>query len=147
MNTARLILVRGLPGSGKSTLARMLTGTPGTVHLEADHFFVNDQNQYVFDAARLPQAHAWCQNLTNEMLSIGHIVVVSNTFTTIKELRPYFVIAAAHGIVPQVIACQNRFNNIHNVPAESLQRMSARWVNDIDELFDEFCGVKEALNE
>jgi predicted kinase len=129
-----LIVVRGLPGSGKSTLAQRLSRSFGHVHLEADQFFIKN-GHYHFDAGQLAAAHGWCQSETDRYMSQGMTVVVSNTFTTLKELRPYFVIAERHGVVPQVIHCQNQYGNIHHVPHDTMERMRARWACDISELF------------
>jgi len=130
---AALILVRGLPGSGKSTIAKALGG----VHLEADMFFMAADGTYNWRPEALRAAHKWCQDATEEELEAGHDVVVSNTFTTIKELLPYFIIAEDHDIVPTVIVAQNQFPNIHAVPEEALERMRGRFVYDISELFND----------
>ena len=53
-----LFLLRGLPGSGKSTLAESL----GNMNIEADEYFM-DGDEYKFDASKLKEAHAWCQNV------------------------------------------------------------------------------------
>jgi predicted kinase len=127
---AELILVRGLPGSGKSTVAKKIGGR----HLEADMYFM-EGGEYKFDANRIRDAHEWCQSETRRNLEIGNSVVVSNTFTTIKELRPYFDIAKEFNIVPSVITCHNQFANVHNVPEETLARMKARFATDVSELF------------
>jgi predicted kinase len=133
-----LTLVRGLPGSGKSTLARRIIADC-RYHFEADQFWhENESGEYKFDAKRLPEAHEWCRDRAQEALLEGHSVVVSNTFTTIKELRPYFVLANRFDIIPTVYICQNQFNNIHNVPEETLKKMKARFAWDISELFEEF---------
>jgi predicted kinase len=129
-----LIIVRGLPGSGKSTLAQRLSRSFGHVHLEADQFFIRD-GSYEFNANDLPLAHRWCQDQTRRVMSQGMTAVVSNTFTTLKELRPYFDIASEFGVVPQVIHCQNQYGNIHYVPHDTMERMRARWAWDISELF------------
>lgn len=131
-----LILVRGLPGSGKSTLAMKLARGFGHQHLEADQYFMRD-GLYQFRVEDLGAAHMWCQNETRRLLEAGMTVVVSNTFTTLKELRPYFDIAGEFDVVPQVIVCQNCYGSIHDVPAETLERMRQRWVHDISELFKE----------
>jgi predicted kinase len=138
----QLILVRGIPGSGKSTLARnlvhtlMFTQLPETIrHFEADMYFEDGQGNYNFDVAKLHQAHMWCQNKTREALAEDRCVVVSNTFTTIKELKPYFNLAKDFGIVPIVYLAQNQFPNVHNVPAEKLEQMRNRFQYDISELF------------
>lgn len=137
----KMILVRGLPGSGKSTIARQLQDVMN-MHLEADMYFMNDGN-YEFDMAKLGRAHDWCQETARSWLHNGKTfdqdrgVIVSNTFTTIKELRPYFNIAKEFNIVPNVILAQGNFGNVHNVPEETLKRMRDRFVYDISELYNE----------
>jgi tRNA uridine 5-carbamoylmethylation protein Kti12 len=134
---SRLILVRGIPGSGKSTIARQLDDAmEDSLHIEADMYFMKD-GVYQFDATKLHAAHTWCQNMTDTALARGNSVIVSNTFTTVKELRPYFDIAKKFGIVPTVIVAQNQFQNEHNVPEETLKRMRDRFQYDIQELFNE----------
>ena len=93
---AKLTLVRGIPGSGKSTLAKALAYSPDVMHLETDMFWMVD-GEYKFDINRLREAHEWCQAETRKHLKNDFEVVVSNTFTTIKELRPYFDLAKDHG--------------------------------------------------
>ena len=127
----KMILVRGLPGSGKSTFAKSLVGYN---HSEADQFWMVN-NEYKFDATRLREAHEWCQLKTKNCLNEGLDVVVSNTFTTKKELRPYFELAKEFGIVPQVILCQAQYGNIHDVPEETLTKMKARFEFDISDLY------------
>lgn len=128
----KLVLVRGLPGSGKSTLAKNLIGW--YYHLETDMFWMKD-GEYKFDASKLREAHAWCQSETRKLMNNGFSPVVSNTFTTKKELKPYFDIAKEFNLVPTVILCQNQWGNIHNVPEETLKRMEARFEYDISDLY------------
>lgn len=130
---SKLILIRGLPGSGKSTIANEFTKYESTEHLEADMFWGLDYN---FDINRIKEAHEWCQAKTRKALDIYDTVVVANTFTTKKELKPYFDIAKEFGIVPNVILAQGNWKNIHNVPQEALDRMKARFEYDISELFE-----------
>lgn len=144
INMAALILVRGIPGSGKSTLARHLVTTHqmlrvfGTVfHYEADMYFMDNHGNYNFDASKLYDAHKWCQEKTRGVLEQNGTVIVSNTFTTKKELKPYFDLAREFGIVPVVYLAQNQFQNVHNVPADKLQAMRDRFQYDISELFGE----------
>ena len=120
----RLVLIRGLPGSGKSTLAKCMTDFK---HLETDMFWGTDYN---FDITRIKEAHQWCQNLTAMRLR-NYNVVVSNTFTTRKEIEPYLNIAKEYGIVPQIITCEGSFRNIHNVPEEVIEKMKARFEYNI----------------
>lgn len=133
-----LILVRGLPGSGKSTLAKKIVGNGLlNAHFEADMYFMGPMG-YNWVATEVGKAHAWCQNETRTQLINGIAVVVSNTFTTISELRPYFEIAQSCGIVPTVITCQNEYGNIHNVPQATLDKMKTRFQYDISSLFKEY---------
>jgi tRNA uridine 5-carbamoylmethylation protein Kti12 len=137
MNDLRLILVRGLPGSGKSTIAKTIAQDGTIKHLETDMYWINlKTGEYEFDMNHLADAHEWCQNNTAMWLGMGTSIVVSNTFTTKRELYPYFTIAKVYGIVPQVILAQNQFDNVHNVPQAVLDRMKDRFEYDISELFE-----------
>lgn len=133
---SKLYLIRGLPGSGKSTLAKNLLNSFTAYRFEADMYFVDDYGNYNFDANKLRFAHEWCKEQTRKHLDKDDTVIVSNTFTTIKELKPYFEIAKEFGITPIVIHCQNQFQNVHNVPEETLIKMKARWCNDLTPLFE-----------
>lgn len=131
----KLYIVRGLPGSGKTTLASLLVNSISNI-FEADQYFVNDDGEYVFEASKLKDAHEWCRNRVDFNISLGFDTCVSNTFTTAKELRPYFEIAKKYKITPTVILCQSNFGSIHNVPQEAIDRMKARFEYDLAELFE-----------
>lgn len=114
-----LILIRGLPGSGKSTLAKSL-GTH--FHLETDMWF-EFADGYRFDASKLPQHHASCQHMCASMLKSRN-VVVSNTFTQLWEMEPYFKMGANK---VTIITCEGTYGNVHGVPADKVAQMRARW--------------------
>jgi ABC-type molybdenum transport system ATPase subunit/photorepair protein PhrA len=116
-----LVLIRGLPGSGKSTMASVLS-LVGYEHYEADMFFMRD-GVYQYDATRIRDAHAWCQKLTREALSSGRRVVVSNTFTMLREIEPYRSMTSNLRIVEAL----GKWENSHGVPTEMVQRMAERW--------------------
>lgn len=139
----QLILIRGIPGSGKSTLASALVQgfkarlfDRTIVHYEADMYFTDDDGSYHFDVTELYAAHKWCQEQTRKALENGNHVIVSNTFTTKRELRPYFDLANEFGIVPVVYLAQNQFENVHGVPSDKLQAMRDRFQYDISSLFN-----------
>ena len=130
----KLVIVRGVPGSGKSTLAARLAGILYYNHLETDQYWMVN-GEYKFDFNNLSEAHEWCLDATRAYLEDGKGVVVSNTFTLRKNMRPYFELAKELGIRPQVILCQGQFGNIHNVPDETLVKMTNQFEYALTELW------------
>lgn len=122
----KLILCRGLPGAGKSTLAKTKYVPLGFVHLEADMYFERT-GKYLFDPKLLGKAHGWCQYETKRNLVAGNPVVVTNTFTTLREIKDYEYIARECDVLLEVIHANGNFNNVHGVPADKLVAMKARW--------------------
>ncbi len=122
----QLVLIRGLPGSGKSTMAKALARA-GFEHFEADTYHLNNEGDYCFDRAKAKAAHEWCQQETRKTLERGKQVVVSNTFTQLWEMAPYFDMAKALGIEPNVLEAKGNWQNVHDVPAEVMEHMRARW--------------------
>jgi len=120
-----LFLLRGLPGAGKSTLAKSLGG----MHMEADKYF-EYEGKYEFDASKLKEAHAWCQNAVSVwMTNSVEKIVVSNTFTQTWEMDYYFELAKEHGYRVYSLVVENRHGgeNIHNVPKEKIEEMARRF--------------------
>lgn len=118
-----LVLIRGLPGSGKSTLAKSMTGHE---HYEADQFFMRD-GEYVFDVQKLPDAHGWCVSMARDAMRRGVNCVVSNTFCSLWEMKPYMEAAKDAGYEVRVIEAKGQWPSVHNVPAGVIGRMRARW--------------------
>ena len=121
-----LVLIRGLPGSGKSTMAKALARA-GFEHFEADTYHMNNEGDYCFDRANAKAAHEWCQQETRKALERGKQVVVSNTFIQLWEMVPYFDMAKALGIEPNVLEAKGNWQNVHAVPAEVMANMRERW--------------------
>ena len=120
----RLVLIRGLPGSGKSTYAKKLD----CIHYEADQFFETEAGEYVYDITLIAVAHDWCFSKTVRALRRGHDVVVSNTFTKLWELNRYLEIPAMLPDVEiEIVEMKTQYGTIHNVPADKLAIMAARW--------------------
>lgn len=117
-----LYIVRGLPGSGKSTYAKSL----GIPHFEADMYFMQD-GEYKFNASLLHHAHMWCYNRVAELLDVGVDVVVSNTFTTVKEMKNYLNVAKMYNCNVVIVEVKTQYGSIHNVPEETIAKMKARW--------------------
>ncbi len=126
-----LYIIRGLPGSGKSTLARKLADRYGCNYYEADQYFMVE-GEYKFDPTKLHQAHSACYRNVASDIANGRDAIVSNTFTTIKELRDYFQLANDYGCALEIFECTGNYGSIHNVPEASIQRMRDRWVSSDD---------------
>lgn len=119
----KLILIRGLPGSGKSTKAK----TYEAQHIEADMYFVDSAGKYRFDPSKLPLAHAWCQQQTEDWLKQGKDVVVSNTFIKQWEMDFYRKLAVQYQAELIIEVCREQYQNIHGVGAATLKRMKRDW--------------------
>jgi hypothetical protein len=100
-------------------------------------FFTDYNGKYEWNRENLTAAHDWCLDQTRRALNNDLQVFVSNTFTTLHELRPYFELAKEFGILPTVILCQNDWGNVHDVPVGTILNMRKRFVYDISSLFQE----------
>lgn len=123
-----LYIVRGLPNSGKTPKAKALVNNGfADIHYEADMFFMHNGVR-LFDGSRIREAHAWCQKKVMEALLFDKSVVVANTFTTIREMEPYFDMAKRLK-VPVTVLEANAINDYGDqaVPSFVMQRMKSRW--------------------
>lgn len=142
---AKLIIVRGIPGSGKTTFVKNQRAGDNpelSFHFEADMYFekfnpLSGQMDYNFDSSRLGKAHTWCREQTKQALTKGGKVYVSNTFTTLKELVPYFEMATELGAkieiheMSWVPVVEGHRKSIHNVPQDAIDRMMQRWLFEL----------------
>lgn len=132
-----LIILRGCSGAGKSTMAKALTAAnPNAVICSTDSFFLDNTGKYVFDPSKLGVNHKKCQDKADSHMSAGTpLVVIDNTNTTRWEMKPYVDMAAKYGYTVQyvTVSCDIELcikRNVHQVPAEAIRRMAARFEHD-----------------
>lgn len=135
----KLIIVRGISGSGKTTLAIQLSEKHNAPFFEADQFFMHN-GHYNFDPNKLGMAHFWCKNAIRTALRQNDVVIVSNTFTTKKELRDYldflknesYTSSLEVEIVEPSTSWKDRPDiahekNVHNVPRMVIDKQHNRF--------------------
>ena len=129
---SKLLLIIGIPGSGKSTLAEKIKQTDQQFKnaniWEADMYFIDSDGNYNWNVEYLRNAHQWCQFKVELDMQRRRNVIVSNTNLTPKQRKPYIDLAKKYMYDVQVIACDGQFQNIHNVPEETLKNMRRRFV-------------------
>lgn len=136
-----LFLLRGLPGNGKTTAAETLAADLDfihgpmmkyPVHCADDYFYENGPRpgEYDFDPSKLGHAHGQCKYRTElEMQKEETKIFVANTFTTEKEMEPYFELAEKYGYRVTSFIVENRHgnNSVHSVPEDKMQAMENRF--------------------
>ena len=127
----KLVILRGLSGSGKSTHATK--HYQNAVLCSADHFFQQKDGSYNFNPRQLGIAHNTCKDKARKAMAHGEeIVVIDNTNSKIKEMKPYLKMAEEFGYETEVIRliCSKNVahdRNKHNVPKETIERMLSRF--------------------
>jgi predicted kinase len=132
----------GVSGSGKSTYIK--NHFPDADVCSADHFFLTDEGDYLFDPRKLPQAHAKClRDFVYLVSTTPHgdrvPVVVDNTNTTVGEVAPYAALALAYGHDLEIIIVQAEpgmahSRNTHGVPVQGVMGQHNRLVKLADQL-------------
>lgn len=137
----QLILIRGLQGSGKTTFARSLMkvledNRRDVVHLEADMYFTTLAGGYLWDPKLTGKAHEWCQAQALDAMvnRKGATIIVSNTFTTEKELHPYIELAKGLDYKVTILTVETTLSaeelakrNSHGVPQAAIEKYRDRW--------------------
>ena len=129
--TKDLIILRGIPGSGKSTVAEMLSeGVFNYPICCADDFFTDENGVYNWYPGGIKKAHEMSQNKCKEAMENGvERIIVANTNTTKKEMKPYYDMANEYGYRVFSIVVENRHGgkNVHGVPDETITKMKDRF--------------------
>lgn len=122
--------MRGPSGSGKSTYIQ--NHLPGAYVCSADHYFIDKDGTYRFDRQGLGAAHVECQRKFKQALKDRvPLVVVDNTNTTTREMKPYVQAAKHQGYRVECVRLDTPADvaagrNQHGVPYGTVQSMIAR---------------------
>ena len=114
----QLIILRGVSGAGKSTVAEIISEGYWPI-CEADQYHYTESGVYDWKPENVGKAHSWCQSIVRDaMASNLNKIIVSNTSTTEKELKPYLALAEEFGYQVISLVVENRHGNdsIHEVP-------------------------------
>jgi predicted kinase len=127
-----LYIFRGPSGAGKSTLAMSLQLHDRNIKVvEADMFFINEKNEYIFDAERLGEAHKWCYDQAKEYLDKGHSVVVANVNYQLKHFQLYLSLAERLEIPVFVVLVEGNFresdDSLNKAPSDVVARQKRLW--------------------
>jgi predicted kinase len=111
IKTNRTVMVmRGLPGSGKSTLVNAVTylySPDEPLVCSADHYFLDRNGRYKFDAVQLKNAHESSQSIMKLACTEGKkIIIVDNTNVQRWEMGPYFAAANSAPFTYRVIVAE-----------------------------------------
>lgn len=124
----QLILLRGVSGAGKSTVAEIISEGYWPI-CEADQYHYTENGVYDWKPENVGKAHAWCQSIVRDaMASNIKKIIVSNTSTTEKELKPYLTLAEEFGYQVISLVVENRHGNdsIHEVPQHTRDQQEKR---------------------
>lgn len=122
--------MRGPSGSGKSTYIQ--NHLPDAYVCSADHYFVGEDGVYRFDRRKLGAAHGECQRKFKQALKDRvPVIVVDNTNTMMKEMKPYVMAAKHRGYRVECVRLDTPVDvaaarNQHGVPYGAVQAMAAR---------------------
>ena len=126
MDKRVLIIVRGIPGCGKSTFSNLL----GRAVCTADDYHTDRNGNYNWKQENQGKAHDWCQRKAKRFMKRGiNRVIIANTSTTEREMKPYIHMAKTYGYKVFSVIVENRHGGInsHNVPEETLEKMTKRF--------------------
>lgn len=135
MTTKTLYILRGVSGAGKTTLALTLEKSlPSAIAIAADDFHYDSLGNYNWKSENMYKAHQWCKGAVKEsMKQLYKNIIVHNTNTTEKEIKPYIDLADKFGYKVISLIVENLHDNdsVHNVPQEVRNNQEKRLRNSL----------------
>ena len=127
-----LIILRGVPGSGKTTVAELLSDGALLDYpiCCADDYFTDENGVYNWYPSGIKKAHEASQaKCKTAMLHEVERIIVANTNTTEKEMKPYYDMAKEFGYKVFSLIVENRHGgeNSHEVPEATIEKMKNRF--------------------
>jgi predicted kinase len=122
-----LVIARGIPGSGKSTFAELLAESEYICTADDYHM---KEGKYEWKLENIKMSHIKCQKKCRTLMETNiPLIVIANTSTTTKELKPYYDLATAFKYKVFSVIVENRHEgkNSHNVPEQTLKKMIERF--------------------
>jgi adenylate kinase len=124
-------MLRSVPGAGKSTVADEIAKGYGDASIIccADDYHMVD-GEYKWKLENQGYAHKSCQDKCKRLMETNaERIIVANTSTTVKEMKPYLDMAADFGYMVFSLVVENRHGgkDVHNVPEASLEAMEKRF--------------------
>ena len=153
-----VIIMSVISGAGKSTLIKDNLPKENTKVVSADHFWIQKDGSYQFDAKRLREAHNDCMKnfiLAEAIMAIENAaelinktehLVVDNTNIYAWELAPYVAVAQARGCPVWIVEIRAHWEkayerNAHGVPEIVVKRMSENITQKLPWLFRELVEI------
>lgn len=121
MITKTAFILSGVSGCGKSTVALTIAGGDKRLVCEANHYMLNEDGNYEFDANKLDHCHQLCFMKFQSLCDKDEpIVVQSNTNLVPREYDRYMRYAKSKGYVVHLllVAKPEEYVNHRDIPQE-----------------------------
>tara|TARA_Y200000002_G_C22622343_1_gene638745 strand:+ start:146 stop:724 length:579 start_codon:yes stop_codon:yes gene_type:complete len=116
----KIYLICGPSGCGKSTKAKQLSNIiPDVKHFENDNHCIDENGMYKFDSTKVDENRLKTQDQVRFSMLKNDIIIVSNTFTNLEELEPYYK-----------LAFENNYEVIQIYPEDISSEENPIWINN-----------------
>lgn len=137
----QIIVLRGLPGSGKTTLANHILSAnendSDIIVLSTDDRITTPRGQYMWSGKYLHLSHSLNKEMCREAMNRQYgTIIIDNTNTTAREIKPYFDLAKEFGYQFSLLEPATKWKNNpvecakknkHGVSQKIIEKMLARY--------------------